>query len=365
MIYRVIVKPFGESMATGPSQAKVKRSQGRASRSGPAVLFTCIGRRVSLLAAFRTAARRLRRPVRFYGTDTTPLSPALQRCDEGFLVEPISHPRYLDQLLSLVRRQGIRLVVPTIDLDLRLLAENRSRFEKIGCRVLISDPDVICICLDKRKTYRFFKAHGFATPVTCSVRQALDRGRRRRWTWPCYLKPWDGHAGKGTTVVHNRRELLFYAKRVPKAICQELIEGDEYTCDVYVDFEKHVRCVVPRRRLEVRSGEVSKAQIVKHPRLMTEVARLVERLGAGPGVVTVQAFLSRPDRITFIEVNPRFGGGVPLSIRAGADFPRWILQELAGCRPRFAFDAFQDGLTMLRYDAEIWFDEACAKGVRV
>ncbi len=352
-------------MSKRASETKAKRSPDGIGRSDLTVLFTCIGRRVSLLKAFRAAARRLRRSIRFYGTDTTPLSPALQLCDEGFLVEPICHPRYVKQLLSIVRRRGVKLVVPTIDLDLGVLAENRPRFEKAGCRVLVSDPGVIDTCLDKRQTYRFLTANGFDSPMTCSVRGALDRDSKGQWAWPCYLKPWDGHAAKGTVVVRDRRELLFCGRRVPNAICQELVEGDEYTCDVYVDFEKRVRCVVPRRRLEVRSGEVSKAQVAKHRGIMTEVARLVEHLRAGPGVVTVQVFLSERDRVTFIEINPRFGGGVPLSIRAGADFPRWILQELAGRRPRIGFDAFQDGLTMLRYDEAVWLDESNLRRVKV
>ncbi|MBN2128133.1 MAG: ATP-grasp domain-containing protein, partial [Sedimentisphaerales bacterium] len=91
----------------------------------------------------------------------------------------------------------------------------------------------------------------------------------------------------------------------------------------------------------------------------------VETLGAGPGVVTLQLFLTRRNQIKFIEINPRFGGGVPLSIRAGADFPRWILQELAGKRPRIGFDKFQDGLVMLRYDAEVWLEPSNAKGTRL
>ncbi len=335
----------------------MSRSKGKttvARNGSPAVLFTCIGRRVSLLNAFRRAAGRLRRPTHFYGTDTTGLSPALQLCDEGFVIDPITFPKYLSQLRSIVRAHHVGLLVPTIDLDLRLLAENRDGFERLGCRVLVSNPDVIDICQDKRKTCRFLQRHGFDAPATWSVAAALRADRKKAFAWPCFLKPWDGHAGKGTTVVRGRTELLYLSKRVPNAMCQELIGGTEFTCDVYVDFARHVRCVVPRQRLEVRSGEVSKARVVKHSRIMEEASRLVETLGAGPGVITLQLFETPQGRIKVIEINPRFGGGAPLSIQAGANFPRWILQELAGKRPRIGLDAFQDGLTMLRYDAEVW-----------
>ncbi|MBN1360624.1 MAG: ATP-grasp domain-containing protein [Sedimentisphaerales bacterium] len=317
------------------------------------------------MKAFRQAAARLRRPIRCLGTDTTELSPALQLCDERFLVAPITQPQYLKQLRSIVRTQQVDLLVPTVDLDLRLLAEHKQEFERLGCRVLVSDPDVIDTCQDKRKTYRFLRQHGFDVPQTWSVAAALAADRKGEFRWPCFLKPWDGHAGKGTTVVFDRQELLYLSQRVPRAICQKLIDGTEFTCDVYVSFDRCVRCVVPRQRLEVRSGEVSKARIVKHPHIMQEAARLIERLGAGPGVITIQLFETARKQLQFIEINPRFGGGAPLSIQAGADFPRWILQELAGRRPRIGFDAFEDGLTMLRYDAEVWLTDAQAKGVKI
>lgn len=334
------------------------RQDGHGTEQDMAVLLTCVGRRVSLLSAFRDAARRLRWNVRLCGTDVTRLSPALQCCDEAFLVERTTHPRYIKQLLSIVERHGVRLVVPTTDLDLRRLARHRSRFERLDCRVLVSNPEIVDICQDKRQTHRFLSRQGFGCPRTRSPRAALTADGKGQLRWPCVLKPWDGSAAKDNAIVHDRKELLFFAKRVPNAICQELVEGMEYTCDVYVDFEQRVRCVVPRRRIEVRSGEVSKAQIVKDKRIMDVAADLVRQLGAGPGVITVQLFVTNKNTIKIIEINPRFGGGVPLAIKAGANFPKWILQELGGKRPRIVFDGFQNGLAMLRYDSEVWFTEA-------
>ena len=316
-----------------------------------AVLFTCIGRRVSLLNSFRLAAKQLKINASFYGTDTTALTPALQLCDKAFLVKPVTHKGYITQILSIVKANKVKLLVPTVDLDLKALAQNKPKFAAAGCRVLVSSPDVVDICQDKRKTYRFLLKNGFDTPLTMSIRAALSK---KKINWPCFLKPWDGSAGRGNTAVKNRKELLFFAKRIPNAICQEFIKGTEHTCDVYVDFNMKVRCVVPRKRIEVRAGEVSKGQIVKHPVIMKQTAKLVEALGAGPGVITIQLFLARDKKLKFIEINPRFGGGAPLSIKAGANFPKWILQELLAKKTNIRFDGFKDKLTMLRYDDEVW-----------
>jgi len=315
------------------------------------VLFTCIGRRVSLLNSFRRAARQLKINALFYGTDTTPLSSALQLCDKGFLVKPTTHSGYIKEILTIVKANNVKLLVPTVDLDLKLLSDNKPKFSAVGCRVLVSSPDVVDICQDKRRTYKFLRKNGVDTPVTMSISAAISK---RKLTWPCFLKPWDGYAGRGNAVVNNRRELKLLAKRIPNAICQQYIKGTEHTCDVYVDFGMKVRCVVPRRRIEIRAGEISKGQVVKNRRIMNQAAKLVETLGAGPGVITLQLFLTENGGVKFIEINPRFGGGVPLSIKAGADFPRWILQELLGKSPSIRFDGFEDNLIMLRYDSEVW-----------
>jgi carbamoyl-phosphate synthase large subunit len=324
------------------------------------VLFTCIGRRVSLLESFRRAAKQLKINASLLGTDTTELSPALQLCDQRFSVKPTTHADYIKQLLSIVKANQVKLLVPTVDLDLKLLAQNKPKFASFGCRVLVSDPEVIDICQDKRKTYKFLLKNSFDTPATVSINTALKNSKssivnsKSETRFPLFLKPWDGYAGRGNAIVNNRKELLFYSKRIPNAICQELVKGTEYTCDVYVDFGMKVRSVVPRRRIEVRAGEVSKGQVVKNARIMNEAAALVEKLGAGPGVITLQLFLTGDGRVKYIEINPRFGGGAPLSIKAGADFPKWILQELTGRKPNIRPDGIKDGLIMLRYDSEVW-----------
>lgn len=318
------------------------------------IMFTCIGRRVSLLNIFKQAARQLGLKPCIIGTDASELSSALQLCDKKFLTKPVKDTAYFRQLLDIVKKNKVDLLVPTVDLDLKLLAQNKDKFEKSGCVVLISTPEVIDICQDKRKTFRFLAENNFHTPETMSLRTALKNKKLR---FPLFLKPWDGYASRGNAIVTNRTELVTIGRRIPNCIVQEFIAGIEYTCDVFVDFEMNVKCVVPRKRIEVRSGEVSKGQIVKDSKIMNQACRLVEKLGAGPGVITIQLIVDKNKKINFIEMNPRFGGGVPLSIKAGANFPKWIVQQLSGKKPTIKLNSFKDKLIMLRYDSEVWLEE--------
>lgn len=315
------------------------------------IMFTCIGRRVSLLRSFQKAGKQLKMNTITVATDTTELSPALQLCDKKYIVKPVTHRDYLKQLLDIVKKEKIKLLVPTVDLDLKLLSKNKSKFDKLGCCVLISKPGIIDICQDKRKTYQFLHENNFDTPMTLSLQEAL---RKRNLRYPCFLKPWDGYAGRGNAIVNNKEELRVIGRKIPNCIVQSYVVGEEYTCDVFVDFDMKVQCVVPRKRIEIRSGEVSKAQIVKDAAIMQQAAEVVGTLGAGPGVITLQLIKNSDEEVDFIEINPRFGGGVPLSIKAGANFPKWILQGVIKKEARIKHDGFKDGLTMLRYDDEVW-----------
>jgi carbamoyl-phosphate synthase large subunit len=317
------------------------------------VMFTCIGRRVSLLESFRSAAKSIELKSRIVGTDITGNSAALRLCDNSHVVRRVNQAGYIKELLEITKSEKVDLLVPTVDLDLQILADNKAKFAEAGCFVLVSDPKVVEICQDKRKTYEFLVKHGFETPQTFVLREAL----KKRLTYPRFMKPWDGYASRGNAIVRNREELEFFGKRIPNCIVQEFIEGVEYTCDIYVDLEMQVRCVVPRMRIETRSGEVSKGQVVKNSEIMETAAEVVRQLGAGPGVITLQCFRDKKGAIKITEINPRFGGGAPLSIKAGANFPKWIMGQLRGRKPRISFDGFTDSLMMLRYDSEVWVKE--------
>jgi carbamoyl-phosphate synthase large subunit len=65
--------------------------------------------------------------------------------------------------------------------------------------------------------------------------------------------------------------------------------------------------------------------------------------------LTIQFFLNKiTRRKVAIEINPRFGGGYPLSY-LGANFPKWIIEEYLLDKKLIYFEDWEDNL-MLRYD---------------
>ncbi len=319
------------------------------------ILFTCAGRRVELIQAFLRAGRSLGLSVIAQAADTEAHYAAGCLVGKSHCVPPIASPNYVPKLLSIVRREKIDLLVPLLDIELLKLAEARNAFGKAGCGVIISSPQVVRTCRDKLATFAFLTQHGIDTPATWPAKTMLKKARHK---FPYFLKPQKGSASKGNFILRNKTDLLALVSHVPEAIVQEYVEGVEYTLDVYSGFDGNPRCVVPRRRLEVRGGEVTRAITYRDEGIMQTGLRVVEALGECVGVITIQLIVTPRGRIRVIEINPRFGGGVPLAIQAGADFPKWLLMEWLGRKPRIRLDHFRPDLMMLRYYQAYFVDNA-------
>lgn len=312
------------------------------------ILFTSVGRRVALARQFARAARDIDIDLRIHTADCQAMAPGMQVADASVLVPAVSDPGYVETLLDYCRQYHIKAVIPLIDPELQCLADARDRFADIGTMAMISSPEVVGISRNKVRTHEFLRQHGFASPHIFSDEE-LAKPR-----FPLFIKPLDGSSSLGAHKIRDERDLAYYRAINPDSIVQAFIDGVEYTTDVFVDFHGRPRCCVPRRRHEVRGGEVSKGQAIRHEQMMAEHVRLIETLGDCRGMMTIQCFLTPDDRIVFIEINPRFGGGVPLSIEAGADSPRWILELLLGREPAIDMNGWTDKLMMLRYDAAVF-----------
>jgi carbamoyl-phosphate synthase large subunit len=173
-----------------------------------------------------------------------------------------------------------------------------------------------------------------------------------------FVKPRGGSASIGARVVKNADELRV-ATSSGSYIAQEIAPGNEYTVDLYVDRSGKCRCAVPRLRIETRAGEVSKGQTCRIPAVEQLATRVAESLPGAWGVINTQIFFDPATGIAnVIEINPRFGGGYPLTHRAGAHMARWVIEETTGRQLTATTDQWEDGLTMLRYDDAVFVSRA-------
>lgn len=318
------------------------------------LLFTGVGRRIELLQAFRNAALVLNKDLRIYGADFAGTAPALAYCDYVRKVCGMKEKDYISQLAKICEEDKIDLLIPTIDTDLLVLAENADMFAKIGTKVLISDPDKIAICRDKNHTADFFEECGLKAPRTCSDYKKYGNN------YPCFIKPKDGSSSINAFKVNNREELEVYSQKIGDYIIQPFIEGTEYTIDIFCDFEGHPISIVPRERLQVRAGEVLKTKICMDAQMIDEAKSICNHFKpCGPLTVQLIRQNLTNDNI-YIEINPRFGGGSPLSMKAGARSAVAILKILGGETNPYCSDV-EDGAIYSRFDQSVCISEGKRK----
>lgn len=310
------------------------------------ILFTGVGRRIELLQAFRNAALVLNKDLKIYGADMAGTAPALAYCDLTRKVVAMKDRGYIDNLLQICRSDHIDLLIPTIDTDLLILSQNRERFEEVGSRVMISSPEMIKICRDKNNTSQFFVDCGLHAPMPVNDWQEYDGG------YPAFIKPKDGSSSINAFKVENEEELKIYADQVEDYIVQPFIEGREYTIDIFCDWEGEPVSIVPRERVQVRAGEVLKTKITMDQTMIDE-AKVLCAAFKPCGPITVQLIRDKRTGVNYyIEINPRFGGGAPLSMKAGARSAETILKLLSGEKPE-KFNEIADGSIYSRFDQSV------------
>ena len=319
------------------------------------ILFSSAGRRVELIECFRSAASALGAGLRVLAVDHRPdLSPACHKADQHFQVPICSDPHFIETVAQICRAQKVALVIPTIDPELEFFAAHRARFQSFGTQIAVGSPLVLATARDKLAAHQFLQQLGLRVPRTESLDVALASARD--WSFPALLKPVQGSASIGQLLVPSLAALL--AAEVPRStyLLQEWVRGREYTVNCFFD-AAGLRAAIPHLRLETRAGEVSKGITEQVPAL-AQIARVLGTAWKGEafGALCFQAIVPDSGPPLVIDLNARFGGGYPLTHRAGAHFARWLLEPLLGL-PSTASDRWREGVAMLRYDAAVFIDD--------
>lgn len=313
------------------------------------LLFLNVGRRCELVESFKSALTK-RGGGTVYGSDISPLAPALQVVDRAVIFPKADDPSYSDFLTSFCAKNSISLLIPTIDPDLTRLDSLREEFRKKSpeTRLLLSSTLSIQHARDKNKSKALFEKLGATTPKGY-------RANDRELSFPVFVKPVDGSSGIGAEVVHSPALLLELLQKKPSLMIEEVIEGPEYTVDVLCDFEGKPLIAVPRKRIKVRGGEVTQAVIERSAEL-EELSKKMAQGFEARGPVTLQFRKRSNGDFVAIELNARMGGGLPLTIAAGADWCGWVLDLAQGKLPNVAGAKITDGMIMTRADRSFFLN---------
>lgn len=307
------------------------------------ILFTCAGRRTYLLKYFK---ENMAEGDKVVATDMQLSAPALQAADVKLQVPAVYDPEYVNITLRICEEQKIDALISLNDLELPILAENKAKFEALGVKVIVSDPQVIDIAFDKYKTAQWVESLGLVAPKTyvrlADVKEALAKGEIE---FPLFMKPRWGSGSIGLESIADMEELDIYynllMKKIKKTILatasvgdeyimiQEKLTGNEFGLDIMNDLNGKNVAVSVKQKLAMRAGETDKAVTVDLPEVREMGKKIGEALGH-IGNLDVDIMQRADGAYCVLELNPRFGGGYPFSYEAGVNMPKAIIQWVKG-----------------------------------
>jgi carbamoyl-phosphate synthase large subunit len=280
--------------------------------------------------------------------DSHPLAAGLFLAAEHAVIAPASEPdEFLAGLAETAKRFEIDVVVCTVAEEMLVLAD---REHEIAATLWLPTRHAIETCVDK---LRFSCAmRGAQIPVPTSALGTGLRSVRHAVPGPWVVKPRFGRGSRDVYAVDDISELEWACRRIADPIVQSRISGREFTVDLLTDRGGELVGAVPRWRLETKAGISTKGKTFFDDALVDVAERALKAVGLC-GAANLQGFVTDAGDLSVIEINPRFSGGLSLSLAAGADLVREYLHIAQGKAPRCGHLPFHAGVTMTRYLQEV------------
>jgi carbamoyl-phosphate synthase large subunit len=323
------------------------------------VLVTCGGKWVGMLLQLKQAMREVPplRQGKILVADRAPITPAGHFADGAFVVPPITEPDYVDALVDVCRQQGVRVLVPLIDVDMIRLTPHASRFAEVGTRLACPLAELVDLCFDKASFEAFARVERIPTPRQYAP-QELDAA-----AYPLFFKPSRGFGSVGSGLCRSPREAREALQANPTLVFQEYLQGAEVSVDCYIAATGRCTVRVQRIRDKVVGGEAVQTHTVHLDGVRQVVARTVDALARRGlrGPLNVQVFASGETPV--FDVNPRLGSASVLSnVATRGRLMRSLLSECCGLAVDGDPEDYQEGLHLYRFWGDVFHDGADIEG---
>lgn len=274
------------------------------------------------------------------GVDADPLAAGLVLAADAALIPKVGDSTFAAKLLGVIDATHPEVLVSTISEEIAALHELQPNLTRRGVATWLPPATAVEICLDKWKFARVLRDAGVTTPVT-------GLGDASSVTGPWVVKPRFGRGSRDVYLVDDPTEVAWACRRTPEPIVQTRATGREFTADVFVDPSGAVAGCVPRWRLETKAGISTKGETFADAGVNDAVARTIDVVGLR-GVLNLQGFRNDTG-VCVMEINPRFSGGLPLSLAAGADLVGEFLRGALGQPVRRERLRYRAGVRMTRF----------------
>ncbi len=280
------------------------------------------------------------------GVDADGGAVGLRLADQQAVIPRADTEGYGPSLVEVAKTKGATALICTVAEEMAAVGVAAQALAGAGVALWLPTNEAVKACIDK---WEFAKRADEADVMI----PATGLGTAEGVPGPWIVKPRFGRGSRDVLPVDDLDELSWALGRVPDPIVQTRVCGREFTVDALVDRDGVLRVAVPRFRVETRGGISTRGITFRNPDVEDGVERLLKCVGLR-GVANVQGFVTPQDAVVFIEINPRFSGGLPLSLAAGADLVGQYLRLIRGLCVEPDRLNYRAGVTMMRHFVEVF-----------
>ena len=257
------------------------------------VLFLAAGRRVSLAKYF------IKHGFDIYSYETEINCP-ISTVATIILGKMWNDPDIKNHIIETINNINPDIILPLSDHATTILSDINNK------GIITASKQANEICLNKKKFEEYLKDYYFYPNIDIDHK--------------IILKPIYGANSKGIKIIDSMDYAINEKEYATNYIAQRLIEGFEISVDAYFNKLSQMVDAVPRKRIEIQGGEVSRS--ITLDRNAYNVYKLTKEIGEQIGLVgpvCAQYIIDKDNKAYIMEINARFGGGVILSLEAGFD----------------------------------------------
>lgn len=285
------------------------------------ILITSVSKKIPLIKCVINAAHKIKLNISIIGGDVNSNSLGTYFVN-SFWKMPTIEELNISHLIKYCKNHNINAVIPTRDGELLHFAGWKKELLENGVSVMVSDKEVVSLCLDKLHFYKTLR--GKHIPVI-ETSEKIDDIKSDLFV----VKERYGAGALSAGLKLSKEEAAEHSRKLSQPIFQPYVCGDEVSVDMYIDKNSKIKGLVMRKRDVIIEGEakVSTSFYDKNIKLLCE--NFVTNFDFY-GHIIIQLLIEERNKFKFLECNPRFGGASSLSIAAGLDSFYWFLLEANG-----------------------------------